>query len=127
MLECETGRQARPHINGVQTGEFPHEFLRPLVGEFRIDEMIVDPDFPKLDPKDKSRVLKVLPPGPENPLGARWMTFVRGEGWTIGIHGTPRPELLGQAVSGGCVRMRNPDVIRVFERVRIGTKVVVEP
>ena len=96
-------------------------------GRFQIDEMVENPDFPKIDPNDRTRVVKLIPPGPENPLGARWMTFVRGDGWTIGIHGTPRPELLGQAVSGGCIRMRNADVIRVYDRVRLGTTVVVEP
>jgi lipoprotein-anchoring transpeptidase ErfK/SrfK len=97
------------------------------VGRFQIDEMVEHPEFPKLDPNDRSRVLKVIPPGPDNPLGVRWMTFARGDGWTVGIHGTPRPELLGQAVSGGCIRMRNTDVIRVYDRVRLGTRVVVEP
>jgi lipoprotein-anchoring transpeptidase ErfK/SrfK len=55
------------------------------------------------------------------------MGIAHGEGWTVGIHGTPKPQLLGQAVSGGCIRMRNADVIYVFERVRIGTPVIVEP
>ena len=95
-------------------------------GRFRIDEMVEHPEFPKLDPKDRSRVLERIPPGPQNPLGVRWMTFARGEGWTVGIHGTPRPELLGRAVSGGCIRMRNADVIRVYDRVGLGTTVIVE-
>ncbi len=64
---------------------------------------------------------------PANPLGERWIGFIRGDGWTIGIHGTPQPELLGRAVSKGCIRMRNDDVIRLYDRVRIGTPVVVEP
>ena len=40
---------------------------------------------------------------------------------------TPNPELLGKAVSHGCVRMRNEDVVRVYERVELGTTVIVEP
>jgi lipoprotein-anchoring transpeptidase ErfK/SrfK len=96
-------------------------------GRFRIDEMVERPDYEKIDPTDRSRVLRRIPPGPENPLGERWMTFVRGDGWTVGIHGTPQPELLGQAVSGGCIRMRNADVIRVYDRVQLGTAVIVEP
>jgi len=59
--------------------------------------------------------------------GERWMTFAHGDGWTVGIHGTPQPQLLGQAVSGGCIRMRNADVIRVYDRVHLGTTVIVEP
>jgi lipoprotein-anchoring transpeptidase ErfK/SrfK len=96
-------------------------------GRFRIEDKIERPDYEKIDPIDRSRVLKRIPPGPENPLGERWMTFVQGDGWTIGIHGTPQPELLGQAVSGGCIRMRNADVIRVYDRVHVGTTVIVEP
>ena len=96
-------------------------------GRFHIEEMIQRPDYEKIDPTDRSRVLKRIAPGPENPLGERWMTFAHGDGWTVGIHGTPQPELLGRAVSGGCIRMRNADVIRVYDRVQVGTRVVVEP
>ena len=96
-------------------------------GRFHVEEMVEHPDYDKIDPNDRSRVLKRIPPGPENPLGERWMTFAHGDGWTVGIHGTPQPQLLGQAVSGGCIRMRNADVIRVYDRVHLGTTVIVEP
>ena len=66
-------------------------------------------------------------PGPDNPLGDRWIGFTTAYGWTIGFHGTPQPELLGQAVSHGCVRMRNRDVVDLYRRVDIGTPVIVEP
>jgi hypothetical protein len=97
------------------------------VGQFHIEEMVEHPDFLKLDPAVPGRVIKRIPPGPANPLGERWIGFAHGEGWTIGIHGTPNPELLGQAVSHGCVRMRNEDVLRIYGRVQLGTTVVVEP
>jgi lipoprotein-anchoring transpeptidase ErfK/SrfK len=71
--------------------------------------------------------LKRVAPGPANPLGQRWIGFAHGDGWTVGIHGTPQPELLGRAVSGGCVRMRNADVVRVYDAVDLGTPVLVEP
>ena len=96
-------------------------------GRFEVEDKIEHPDFQKVDPNDRTRVLKYFPPGPENPLGERWMQFAHGEGWTLGIHGTPQPHLLGQAVSNGCVRMRNADVIRIYDRVRLGTPVIVEP
>ena len=41
------------------------------------------------------------------------------------IHGSNEPETIGQAVSSGCIRMRNEDVIDLYERVKVGTKVVV--
>jgi lipoprotein-anchoring transpeptidase ErfK/SrfK len=89
--------------------------------------MVEHPDFTRVDPKDPTRVLEVVPPGPANPLGERWIGFAHGDNWTLGIHGTPHPELLGKAVSHGCVRMRNADVRRVYDNVEIGTTVVVRP
>jgi len=96
-------------------------------GRFQVEEMVEHPDYQEIDPADRSRIRKQVPPGPDNPLGDRWMGFTHGDGWTVGIHGTPHPELLGKAVSGGCVRMRNADVIHVYDRVRLGTPVIVSP
>jgi len=96
-------------------------------GRFQVEEKIEHPDYEKIDPTDRTRVLKRIPPGPDNPLGERWMAIAHGDGWTVGIHGTPHPELLGQRVSGGCIRMRNADVIRVYDRVELGTRVIVFP
>ena len=60
--------------------------------------------------------------GPENPLGARAMYL----GSTLyRIHGSNEPWTIGQAVSSGCIRMRNEDVVELYERVGVGTKVVV--
>jgi len=101
--------------------------LETPTGRFQVEELVVDPEFVVIDREDRTRVARRIPPGPDNPLGARWIGFAHGDGWTVGIHGTPRPELLGRAVSRGCVRMRNADVIRLYDRVRLGTAVVVEP
>jgi lipoprotein-anchoring transpeptidase ErfK/SrfK len=63
---------------------------------------------------------KVVPAGPANPLGTRWM----GLGYKgYGIHGTNRPRSIGQAASHGCIRMRNQDVEDLFERVEVGDPV----
>jgi lipoprotein-anchoring transpeptidase ErfK/SrfK len=60
--------------------------------------------------------------GPGNPLGARALYL----GNTVyRIHGTNQPQTIGQTVSSGCFRLVNPDVIDLFERVPVGTKVVV--
>jgi lipoprotein-anchoring transpeptidase ErfK/SrfK len=60
--------------------------------------------------------------GPENPLGARAMYL----GSTLyRIHGSNEPWTIGHAVSSGCIRMRNQDVIDLYQRVRVGTRVVV--
>lgn len=70
---------------------------------------------------------ELVPPGPDNPLGRHWVGFWSDGNNVIGFHGTPQEELIGQAVSHGCVRMRNADVADFFERVQVGTPVRVEP
>ncbi|POR45580.1 L,D-transpeptidase [Bosea psychrotolerans] len=65
---------------------------------------------------------RFMPGGPENPLGARAMYL----GSTLyRIHGSNEPETIGQAVSSGCIRMLNEDVIDLYERAKVGTRVVV--
>ncbi|MBA2522393.1 MAG: L,D-transpeptidase/peptidoglycan binding protein [Solirubrobacterales bacterium] len=64
---------------------------------------------------------QTIPPGPENPLKARWMGFYNG----AGIHGTSDIASLGSAASHGCVRMDVPDVIDLYDRVDIGTPVYI--
>jgi lipoprotein-anchoring transpeptidase ErfK/SrfK len=64
--------------------------------------------------------------GIENPLGARAMYLYNGKGDTgFRIHGTNEPDTIGQAVSSGCIRMMNADVVDLYKRVPVGTKVVV--
>jgi lipoprotein-anchoring transpeptidase ErfK/SrfK len=96
-------------------------------GEFQINEMVMNPDFLRFDWNNPSRELGRIPPGPTNPLGLRWIGFANAHGWTVGFHGTAKTSVLGQAVSHGCVRMRNSDVVKLYERVKLGTKVIVEP
>jgi lipoprotein-anchoring transpeptidase ErfK/SrfK len=62
--------------------------------------------------------------GPGNPLGARAMYLA---GTVYRIHGTNAPETIGKQVSSGCIRMVNDDVIDLYGRTQIGTKVVVLP
>ncbi|MDP9137583.1 MAG: L,D-transpeptidase [Pseudomonadota bacterium] len=67
-----------------------------------------------------------MPGGSRNPLGARALYLFQGNADTLfRIHGTREPKSIGKAVSSGCVRMLNADVAELFERVPIGTKVVV--
>lgn len=73
--------------------------------------------------KKKGRILPVrMEGGPENPLGARALYL----GSTLyRIHGTNQPWSIGQAVSSGCIRMRNEDVTDLYDRVPVGTRVIV--
>ena len=68
---------------------------------------------------------KIFPPGPDSPLGERWIGFWSDGKNAIGFHGTPNTDLLGAAVSHGCLRMRNSDVKLLYEQVDFNTPVLV--
>jgi len=69
-----------------------------------------------------------VPGGPANPLGARALYLYDGGKDTLyRIHGTNQPEYIGRAISSGCIRMTNGDIIDLFGRVKMGTTVVVLP
>jgi lipoprotein-anchoring transpeptidase ErfK/SrfK len=66
--------------------------------------------------------------GPANPLGARAIYLYQSNKDTLyRIHGTNQPEYIGQAISSGCIRMTNEDVIDLYDRVKPGAIVVVLP
>ncbi|MEM7303375.1 MAG: L,D-transpeptidase [Pseudomonadota bacterium] len=73
--------------------------------------------------RKKGRILpKRMEGGPNNPLGARALYL----GSTLyRIHGSNQPWSIGRAVSSGCIRMRNEDVMDLYERVKVGAKVIV--
>lgn len=64
---------------------------------------------------------KVIPPGPADPIKARWMGIYAG----AGIHGTDEVDSLGSAASHGCIRMAIPDVIDLYDRTPLGTTVYI--
>ncbi|MGA8219021.1 MAG: L,D-transpeptidase/peptidoglycan binding protein [Solirubrobacterales bacterium] len=65
---------------------------------------------------------QVIPPGPADPLKARWIGIFDG----AGIHGTDEVSSLGHAFSHGCVRMAIPDVIDLYDRVEVGDPIYVQ-
>ena len=74
---------------------------------------------------DNPRLPEVIPGGaPGNPMGLRALTLAGGE---YAIHGTNKPESIGTFASYGCIRMYNEDIVDLFDQVRVGTPVVVEP
>lgn len=90
-------------------------------GQFKVMQKIVDPVWKH--PWNGN----LVPPGPNNPLGTRWIGFWSDGQNLIGFHGTIDESLIGQAVSHGCVRMKNADVAALFDLVKEGTPVTVEP
>ncbi len=80
-------------------------------------------------PEIKKRLTGIpdfVKPGPHNPLGARALYLFQGNKDTLfRIHGTNQPEYIGRAISSGCIRMTNEDVIDLYNRVKMGAVVVV--
>ena len=84
------------------------------------------PDMLRRDPGRNARWAGGMPGGDRNPLGARALyLFKDGKDTLYRIHGTTEPWSIGEAVSSGCIRMLNQDVIDLHRRVPTGTKVVV--
>ena len=98
-------------------------------GQDEITRKAAWPDWrpPKVMIEREAKKGHVLPAfmagGPENPLGARALYIGDTE---YRIHGTTQPWSIGRAVSSGCIRMMNHEVIDLFNRVEIGATVVVE-
>jgi L,D-transpeptidase ErfK/SrfK len=90
-------------------------------GNFKVMQMIQNPSW------EHPWTGEVVPPGPDNPLGSRWIGFWTDGKNVIGFHGTPNPESIGRPASHGCVRMHDRDVQVLFENVEVGTPVIVEP
>lgn len=84
------------------------------VGEFKVIYKAVNPYW--------IHDGETVPPGPQNPLGIRWMGLAEG----IGIHGNNKPESIGTLASGGCIRMYNKDVAELYAQIPVGTSVSVK-
>ncbi len=90
-------------------------------GNFKVIQLVENPKW------QNPWTGEVMPAGPNTALGLRWIGFWTDGKDTIGFHGTPTVESIGYAASHGCVRMYNEDVVKLFQKVQVGTEVVVEP
>jgi hypothetical protein len=90
-----------------------HPLTPTPLGQTRVAVKVVLPTwYPKRRPP--------VPPGPDNPVGTRWLGLALPD---LGIHGTNNPASIGRVVSGGCIRMHNVDVEELFGLVEEGTPV----
>ena len=81
---------------------------------------------PTADIKKRMDVPNFVSGGPQNPMGARAIYLFEGNRDTLyRIHGTNQPEYIGQAISSGCIRLTNEDIIDLYNRVKPGSVVVV--
>jgi L,D-transpeptidase ErfK/SrfK len=94
------------------------------VGTFRVIEKIVKPSWyvPESILRERPQLPKVLPPGPDNPLGSHAMRLSLR---TVLIHGTNKPWGVGRRVSHGCIRLYPEDIPKLFELVHNGTPVTI--
>ena len=84
------------------------------------------PAMIKRAPEKYARYQDGMPGGPGNPLGARAIYLYQGKSDThIRIHGTTQPWTIGKAASNGCFRMVNEHVMDLFDRISVGTQVIV--
>jgi lipoprotein-anchoring transpeptidase ErfK/SrfK len=98
------------------------EGLETPEGLYHIQEKQVNPSWHVPDSAWAGDLAgQVIPPGPEDPIKARWMAIFEG----AGIHGTDEVESLGSAASHGCVRMSIPDVIELYPQVEVGTPIFI--
>jgi len=96
------------------------------IGEWKVRGVAKLPTFRydehMLKRGERSKNFHMLPPGPNSPVGVVWIALnKRG----VGIHGTDEPNTIGQAVSHGCIRLANWDIVRLAGRVKAGVPVSV--
>jgi lipoprotein-anchoring transpeptidase ErfK/SrfK len=91
------------------------------IGKFNVLNMEENPTFKSF------KTGRIIPPGPDNPLGVRWIGIWTDGATQLGFHGTNEPELIGQAVSHGCIRMLNRDVVKLYSVVKEGVTVEIVP
>jgi lipoprotein-anchoring transpeptidase ErfK/SrfK len=91
------------------------------LGTFKVLTMEHNPIFKSF------KTGNIIEPGPDNPLGVRWIGIWTNGKTQLGFHGTDQPELIGQAVSHGCIRMHNKDVTKLYDQVTEGTVVTIVP
>lgn len=118
-------RRVHVYRGSTEEASYPVAIGRPgwetPTGNFSVFSEVVDPGW------THPLTGEVMPPGPDNPLGERWIAFWTDGTNVIGFHGTPTRDSVGKAASHGCVRMYNEDVKKLYDMVSIGTPVVVEP
>ena len=96
--------------------------LETPAGQYTIDDKQVNPSWHVPNSSWAGALAgRVIPPGPDDPIKARWMGFYNG----AGIHGTDEISSIGTAASHGCIRMTIPDVVALFPLVPLHTPIYV--
>ncbi len=118
MRLYDFGVEGGPEVLAVAIGDA--EDATP-VGEFRVGSKRIDPAWrvPASIRAVKPELPPVVAPGPDNPLGSRWLTIGNS---SYGLHGTNVRWSIGRIATHGCVRLYEEDIVRLYDRVREGTR-----
>lgn len=108
--------------NGIPLRSYPigvgNEVKPSVLGKTKVINRVVDPTY--YPSRWWERGIEPIPPGPDNPVGTRWI----GLGFpSYGIHGTNNPDSIGKAMSSGCIRMYNHDVEELMGLISVDTPV----
>jgi lipoprotein-anchoring transpeptidase ErfK/SrfK len=118
LYHVEEGGRAKRYGIGVGRPGFTWAGMKSITRKAEWPDWVPPPEMLQRRPD----LPRQMAGGPDNPLGARAMYLGSS---LYRIHGSNEPWTIGQAVSSGCIRMRNEDVIDLYEKVKVGTKVVV--
>ena len=117
-----------PHQPGEPVTTYPvgigAEGTDTPTGTYRVVEKIASPVWhvPASIRKQRAGMPTTVPPGPDNPLGSH---ALRLSNWSVLIHGTNRPFGVGRRVSHGCIRLYPGDIVPLFGKVEVGTRVTI--
>ena len=115
-----------PDGKAIRYGVAVGEEAMAWSGVAKVGRMTEWPSWTPTEARRERMACRPTSAGPANPMGARAMYLFQGNKDTLyRIHGTNQPEYIGQAISSGCIRMTNEDVIDLYKRVKPGTVVVV--
>lgn len=118
-------RQVSLYQDGVVIASYPiaigQQGWETPTGNFSVINMQTDPVW------QHPFTEEVIPPGADNPLGSRWIGFWTDGQQQLGFHGTNQEELIGQAVSHGCIRLRDADIQTLYSHVSLNMPVVIQP
>jgi lipoprotein-anchoring transpeptidase ErfK/SrfK len=119
------GREAIRYGVGVGREGFRWAGLADIERKVMWPRWTPPPEMVERDP-NAAKWKDGMPGGPDNPLGARALyLFQNGRDTLYRLHGTNTPTSIGKAMSSGCIRMINEDVIELYRRSPVGTRVVV--
>jgi lipoprotein-anchoring transpeptidase ErfK/SrfK len=125
MVVSLSARQLTVYRGGLPIAQFPvavgqDDWATPT-GRFEVTSQLENPAW------QHPITGEIIEPGPENPLGSHWIGFWSDGRSLIGFHGTNQDSSIGQAISHGCIRLRNEDIAQLYNWVTLGSEVIVQP